>query len=126
MRLSQKVLKKRFKIFNEKYFKGELVEPDFIITGSKWVAGMFNCDVYLERDDDGSQYATELKKLRIRLSKRLIKNSKILDDILLHEMIHYYGYYMNEDIEGEHGKFFKKWARKINKDGYKIQKYYDY
>jgi len=125
MRLSQKVLKKRFKIFNERYFNGSLVEPDFVITGSRWTAGMFNCKFFVDTDENGEDYATELINLKIRLSKHLIKNSKILDNILLHEMIHYYGYYMNYDIEGLHEDFFLSMAEEINKDGYNIQQYYE-
>ena len=125
MRLSKKILLQRFKKFNTKYFNDELVIPQFVITGSRWTAGMFNCDVMVQTDDDGNRQASELRDIKIRLSKYLIKDSKILDNILLHEMIHYYGYLMNEDIQGLHEKFFKKWARKINKDGYKITTYYD-
>ena len=76
-------------------------------------------------EENGNRYASELRNIKIRLSKRLIKNDRILNNILLHEMIHYYGYFMNEDIEGEHGKFFKKMAKKINKDGYHVTKYYE-
>ena len=125
MRLSQKNLKKRFKKFNEIYFNGYLEEPKFVINGSNWTAGMFNSDVIVVTEKDGNRYASELRNIKIRLSKRLIKNDRILNNILLHEMIHYYGYFMNEDIEGEHGKFFKKMAKKINKDGYHVTKYYE-
>ena len=124
MRLTPKMLKRRFDKFNERYFGGELVEHKFVKTGSRWTAGMFNCDVFVITEEDGERYAFLLNNIKIRLSKHLIKNSRILDNILLHEMIHYYGYLMNEDIEGSHGKFFNKMARKINKDGYKVQKYY--
>lgn len=124
MRLSKKMLKQRFDKFNERYFNNELTEPKFVKTGSRWTAGMFNCDVFVVTDEDGSRYASLLRDIKIRLSKYLIKNSKILDNIMLHEMIHYYGYVMNEDIKGSHGKFFKKMAKKINKDGYHVQKYY--
>ena len=124
MRMSKKILKRRFDKFNERYFKGELVEPKFVKNGSRWTAGMFKCDVIVITEDDGSRYADFLNDIQIQLSKHLIKNSRILDNILLHEMIHYYGYLMNEDIEGSHGKFFNKMAKKINKDGYNVQKYY--
>lgn len=124
MRLSKKSLKKRFENFNKLYFNSCLVEPKFVITGSKWTAGMFNCVVLVKKDDDGEEYASELKNLKIRLSKRLIRNDRILDNILLHEMIHYYGYYMNFDINGDHGEFFLSMADEINKDGYEIQQYY--
>ena len=118
------MLKKRFDKFNKKYFNGELVEPDFVVTGNRWVAGMFNCKVILD-DDNGEEYASELVKIRIYLSKYLLKNNRILDNILLHEMIHYYGYYMNLDINGEHSDFFMSMADEINKDGYNIQQYYE-
>ena len=124
MRLSNKMLKRRFDKFNEKNFGGELVEPKFVKTGSRWTAGMFNCDVFVITEENGERYASMLNDIKIRLSKHLIKNSKILDNILLHEMIHYYGYLMNKDIEGSHGRFFKRMAKKINKDGYNIQEYY--
>lgn len=124
MRMSKKMLKRRFDKFNERYFKGELVEPKFVKNGSRWTAGLFKCDVLVVTEDDGSRYADFLNDIQIQLSKHLIKNSRILDNILLHEMIHYYGYLMNEDIEGSHGKFFNKMAKKINKDGYNVQKYY--
>ena len=125
MRLSQKLLKKRFEKFNEKYFNGVLVVPDFIVGGSKWTAGEFKCKYYTDTDKDGYEYATELMNIRIYFSKRLIKNSNILDNIMLHEMIHYYGYYMNFDIEGLHEDYFLGMAERINKDGYNIQKYYE-
>lgn len=123
MRLSKKLLKKRFKVFNEKYFNGDLVEPEFIITGNRNTAGMFTSTVIIG-EEDGEEYAKELNKIRINLSKYLIRNIRILDDILLHEMIHYYGYYMNYDIKGDHGDYFFGMADEINKDGYSIQKYY--
>ena len=125
MRMSRKMLKRRFDAFNEKYFGNELVEPKFVITGSRWTAGMFNSDVHVSTDEDGERYATMLSDIKIRLSKYLIKNTRILDNILLHEMIHYYGYLMNKDIEGEHGAYFKRMAKKINKDGYNVKKYYE-
>ena len=125
MRLSEKVLKKRFKKFNESYFNGELVEPQFVITGSRWTAGMFVSKLIIQEDEDGNDYISELRKIRIHLSKHLIKNSRILDNILLHEMIHYYGYYMNADMEGLHEDYFLGMAEEINRDGYNIQKYYE-
>lgn len=125
MRLSQKVLKRRFKKFNDIYFGGELVEPTFVVGGSKWVAGEFKCKFYTDIDEDGEEYATELINIKIYLSKTLIKNSKILDTILLHEMIHYFGYYMNYDIQGLHEDYFLGMAESINKDGYNIQPYYE-
>ena len=125
MRLSKKVLKNRFKKFNEKYFNGELVEPKFVIGGSKWIAGEFNCKYYTDNDEDGKEYATELVNIRIYFSKRLIKNSRILDNIMLHEMIHYYGYYMNYDIEGLHEDYFLGMAESINEDGYNIKPFYE-
>jgi len=124
MRLTKKMLKRRFDKFNAKYFKNELFEPKFVKTGSRWTAGMFNCDVFVSTDYNGEKYASELGDIKIRLSKYLIKNPRILDNILLHEMIHYYGYLMNKDIDGTHGRYFKQMAKKINKDGYNIQKYY--
>ena len=124
MRLSKKVLEKRFKKFNEKYFNNELVVPKFVVGGSKWTAGEFNCKYYTEIED-GIEYATELINLKIYFSKRLIKNSRILDNIMLHEMIHFYGYYMNYDINGEHGDYFLGMAKQINKDGYNIKAFYE-
>ena len=125
MRLSKKIIKKRFNKFNERYFGGVLVEPKFVVTGNRWVAGMFNSDVIVSTDNDGIKYASELRDVKILLSKHLIYNSRIFDNILLHEMIHYYGYFMNEDIDGLHEDFFKRMAKMINKDGYKITKYYE-
>ena len=125
MRLSKKVLKKRFKEFNDKYFNGELVEPEFVIGGSRWTAGQFKCRFYTDTDEDGEEYATQLVNLRICFSKKLIKNSRILDNIMLHEMIHYFGYYMNYDINGLHEDYFLEMADEINKDGYNIQAYYE-
>ena len=125
MRLSKKVLEKRFKKFNEKYFNGELIVPDFIVGGSKWTAGEFKCNYYTDVDENGEKYATELIGIKIYFSKRLIKNSRILDNIMLHEMIHFYGYYMNYDIKGEHGDYFLGMAEKINDDGYNIKAFYE-
>lgn len=124
MRISQKVLKRRFKRFNEKYFKGELVTPKFIIGGSKDTAGAFESNIFMLPDENGEYYIDTLNKITIHLSKKLIKDSKVLDDILLHEMIHYYGYYSNEDMNGEHEDFFMSYAERINEDGYNVDAYY--
>ena len=83
MRLSQKILKKRFKKFNEEYFNNYLTEPEFKVGGSENIAGLFTANVLLENDEHGKEYAIELNKIRIYFSKRLIFNSDILDNILL-------------------------------------------
>jgi predicted SprT family Zn-dependent metalloprotease len=125
MRLSKKTLENRFNKFNERYFGGELIVPKFVIGGSKWTAGEFKCKYYTDYDDEGTEYATELVNIKIYFSKRLIKNSKILDNIMLHEMIHFYGYYMNLDINGDHEDYFLSMAEDINKDGYNVKAFYE-
>lgn len=124
MRISQKTLRKRFKKFNEKYFDNLLVLPKFIVGGSNNVAGTFLSNILSFPDENGEYYVDTLDKIRIYLSKKIIRDDKTLNDILLHEMIHYYGYMTNEDIEGEHGDWFMTMAEKINKDGYNIDDYY--
>jgi len=126
MRITKRMLKWRFKKFNEKYFKGELTEPEFRINGSRDYAGLFSCKLMWKPSLDGDYYDMYLTKIRIDLSKYLLRNPSELDDILLHEMIHYYGFYLSEDLEGSHGKFFMKHAKKINKDGYHIDKVYEF
>lgn len=127
MRLSQKTLKQRFKKFNEMYFNNELPEvPKFKVGGSKNIAGEFLAKLYVNWDDDEEKYIEAMDKMTIYLSKRLLRDSHILDEILLHEMIHYYGYFMNFNIDGTHNEWFMEYAEKINKDGYNIGEYYDY
>ena len=55
MRLSQKILKKRFKKFNEEYFNNYLTEPEFKVGGSENIAGLFTANVLLENDEHGKE-----------------------------------------------------------------------
>ena len=105
-----------FHLYNFEYFGNKLPAPNFKVRHSYRTLGFFSC----EYDEDGYMF-----NQTIEISDSYDYTESQLRDILVHEMIHYYGYYMNFDIEGLHEDYFLGMAERINKDGYNIQKYYE-
>ena len=118
MNLTKEYLKLKFKEYNQIYFEGKLRMCNFSIYKTSTELGRFT-------------YGYSNNRYRIWIAQNPLNidlkewTEELLKQTLVHEMIHYYGYLMNEDIHGLHEKFFKKWARKINKDGYHITAFYE-
>lgn len=90
--------------YNNAYFDNILPIPNFKIRHSVKILGYFSY-IY----DEFGPIET------IEISDFYAYTPNQLRDIMVHEMIHYYLYYIGEDVKLKHGKAFKKKARQLNK-----------
>lgn len=93
---------------NLKYFNEELPFPEFGILHSYRTCGYFQCQyrqVWFHR---------ELYDFKISITDYYDFTEEQFDDILVHEMIHYYLAYTGLDKHVRHGKEFKKMAKNLN------------
>lgn len=112
MELTISFIKESFHKYNEKYFKGELIKPNFSIINTKNILGRFKClksvsgkDIYI-----------------IEISKYYLRNEKQYDNTIIHEMIHQYIKQKGIKDNSSHGYYFKSIAAEINRDGWKISR----
>lgn len=93
-----------FNEYNKKCFGGELPRPMFNLVHDKKTLGRFTCDFY-----DG-----EIENPQIDISDSYEYTEDKLRDVLVHEMIHYYLAYTQQDVYLSHGKKFKSMVNYIN------------
>ena len=110
MELTISFIRESFHKYNKKYFKGELIEPNFSIINTKTILGRFKCrkSVYGE------------KIYIIEISKYYLRNEKQYDNTIIHEMIHQYIKQKGIKDNSSHGYYFKSIAAEINRDGWEI------
>ena len=94
-----------FQYFNYKYFNNELPIPSIVIKHSYRTLGYFHCEL----DEFGN-----IINPTIEMSDNYDYLEPQFDDILVHEMIHYYLVYNGEDRKCRHGKEFMKMANDFN------------
>lgn len=93
-----------FYFFNEEYFGGILPIPNIKIRHGWHTLGYFHCN------PDAPLGTSET----IEMTDFYDYTDDEFRDILIHEMIHYYLYYIGEDTRVRHGKAFKKMANEFN------------
>jgi len=105
---------------NEKYFEGQLPIPMFDLLHSFRTCGYFHCDY------EQGWFSRTLYNFRISMTDYYDFTPKQFEDILVHEMIHYYLAYFGIDKSCSHGREFKKMAKRLNQTyGLNITKYLD-
>lgn len=97
-----------FCLYNEKYFEGKLPIPMFELLHSFRTCGYFNCDY------EQGWFSRTLYNFRISMTDYYDFTPKQFEDILVHEMIHYYLAYFGIDKSLSHGREFKKMAKQLN------------
>ena len=93
---------------NEKYFEGQLPIPMFDLLHSYRTCGYFNCDY------EQGWFSRTLYNFRISMTDYYDFTPRQFEDILVHEMIHYYLAYFGIDKSLSHGREFKKMAKRLN------------
>ena len=93
---------------NEKYFEGKLPIPMFDLLHSFRTCGYFNCDY------EQGWFSRTLYNFRISMTDYYDFTPRQFEDILVHEMIHYYLAYFGIDKSLSHGREFKKMAKRLN------------
>lgn len=93
---------------NEKYFEGKLPIPQFDLLHSFRTCGYFNCDY------EQGWFSRTLYNFRISMTDYYDFTPRQFEDILVHEMIHYYLACTGQDRKCRHGKKFKEMAERLN------------
>lgn len=112
MELTISYLEKKFEIYNEKYFNGELIKPEFKIINTRSRLGCFKTkNIY-----------TPKESYTIEISKYYDRNEFWYDNTLIHEMIHQKIRQFRIIDNGSHGRKFKAECARINADGWELKR----
>ena len=93
---------------NMKYFEGKLPIPMFDLLHSFRTCGYFHCDY------EQVWFSKKLYNFCISITDYYDFTPTQFEDILVHEMIHYYLAYFGIDKSCSHGREFKKMAKRLN------------
>ena len=104
MRICESQIRCLFRQFNHDYFGNTLPMPYIKIRHSVNTPGYFS---YMQNEMFGTTETLEISDFYAYTSNQL-------RDIVVHEMIHYYLYYIGEDVRLKHGKSFMRMARQLN------------
>jgi hypothetical protein len=94
-----------FNEYNKAYFGGVLPRPRFALVHDRRTLGKFTCGFDEENEVDDPE---------ILISDCYEYTETRLRDILVHEMIHYYLAYTQQDVYITHGRAFKRLANEFN------------
>ena len=105
-------LQEYFRIYNEKYFYSKLPMPRIFVRKM----GVRRLGQYRHpiSSTDGQP--------EIRITGAYDGDERFFQKGLIHEMIHYYLDFIQDDDPQSHGRSFKREAARINKDGWNIQR----
>ena len=99
----------KFDEFNKLIFGGELPRIPIVLGSATRVLGAFSCKV--RRNFWGKK---EYFDLKLRFSKKFDLPGNELEDVIIHEMIHYYIRFKGLKDEGSHGPIYVKIMNEIN------------
>lgn len=94
-----------FNEYNKKCFNNLLPRPLISLFHSEKLLGRFTCDF-----DENN----EIDNPRIEISDSYEYTEQRLVDVLVHEMIHYYLAYTQQDVYLTHGEYFQNMANYLN------------
>ena len=101
----------KFDEFNKLIFGGELSRIPIVLGSATRVVGAFSCKV--RRNFWGKK---EYFDLKLRFSTKFDLPENELEDVIIHEMIHYYIHFKNLKDKSAHGPLFKNLMNQINKN----------
>lgn len=111
IKLTKEEIKRRFDIYNVKYFGGKLIGKCKFYIFSKEVGSFGKYTYYI--NNDGS------RTNKIYVGQSTVWTDEKLEQIIVHEMIHMYVHTVeNVKIDGllGHGRHFKKHMRRLKKE----------
>ena len=103
-------IEEKFDAFNKLIFGGELPRIPIVLGRATRVVGAFSCKV--RRNFWGKK---EYFDLKLRFSTKFDLPENELEDVIIHEMIHYYIHFKNLKDKSAHGPLFKNLMNQINK-----------
>lgn len=106
-------IEEKFDLYNQLYFNGELMTPNFEITNRKNQLGCLQ-GKYL--------YHNGRISYTLKVSRYYDRTEKQYDNTIIHEMIHLFIAQNNIIDNGSHGRRFKAECARINKDGWNLSR----
>lgn len=109
MKATIEFVEKKFDEFNRQIFGGKLPKIPVVLSDAKTFLGQCVCRT--RRMPNGRMEKYDFK---LRINTRLDLPEREVEDILIHEMIHYYiGYHQLKDTSA-HGQIFRQMMNEIN------------
>lgn len=102
-------VKQKFQEYNEQMFGGKLQQLPFKLSSARSFLGEIRC--VRKKQPDGTWHYTDFAFV---ISNKIDMPQDIVDDAIIHEMIHYYIFSNQLQDNGPHGDLFKEMMRKIN------------
>ena len=107
MRATLEFLEDRFDRFNKDVFRGELPRPVMHISSARSFMGQFKVE--------GNRGSLRNKEVcHLTLSDRYELEERVLEDIVIHEMIHFFIHYKRMKDSSSHGIQFRNLMNDIN------------
>lgn len=106
MKANLSFLKETFDKYNRQIFGGTLPTPEFHISNARSFMGQFEVKRH--------NYHRSEKTLLLTLSGRYEIPERQLEDIVIHEMIHFHIYYAKLRDTSSHGRIFRSLMNDIN------------
>jgi hypothetical protein len=102
-------IQEKFKKFNSDIFNGALPLVPFYLTNARTFAG--KCTFHIKRDILGRE---KFYNFALRFSVRIDMPEREWEDVIIHEMIHYYIGFRHIKDTSSHGEVFRKLMGEIN------------
>lgn len=103
----------QFAAFNARYFGDSLPEPRFVVINARTILGQFVCS----RRRGWGVFAGRPRDFTIKISGHFDMPEKEYQNVLLHEMIHYYIAYNRIKDTSPHGEKFRAIMKRLNEEG---------
>ncbi len=102
-------IQQKFEEFNRQLFAGQLPMPRICLSDAKSFLGM--CRFKRHRRADGT---VENFDFSLRINRRIEMTEEVLEDTIIHEMIHYYIAYNQLKDTSSHGPLFRGLMEGVN------------
>lgn len=112
MRANLKFIGETFRKYNTICFAGKLPEIRIEITDAERQLGGFCYPVRTASTKTGRRLQTV--ECSMKLSRRFDMEQTLLEDVIIHEMIHFFIWYEGYEDTSAHGKLFKALMNEIN------------
>ena len=110
---TKEYIERKFAEYNALYFDGALPEIPVRLSNAKGFLGK----VSYRKVRQGLFGKTKNTDFVLRINTRIDLPEEVIEDTILHEMIHYYiGYHQLEDTSS-HGQLFRQMMTRINQEG---------
>lgn len=110
MRVTIPYIEQKFEEYNRQMFGGQLPKIPIVLSNAKTFLGQCACKQ--RRKASGK---VELYDFRLRFNVRIDLPEQVVEDTVIHEMIHYYiGYRQLKDTSA-HGELFQRMMNEINR-----------